>query len=403
MLNWFKKKKTLDILFSISEIPKKYRKNKIWIKSWEKFDGEYIKKGEKLCELEIENVYWLEPIDVNANKDGILEIFKQSPTESNENLIVDKEKLFAIHNSVDNKKAQELKNKKFENIPKIEIDEFSGTKQLKWESISGRKKNYSYDTDLYDCIITKSFDDNFDKLMFALNNIDGKDYIIFKYPTKNYKLKIRDSISFLFENGQIIQYEIENLPYKSFDDTSWGIIYETKVQMTFSEINIFKNQNFSKWQIEFASTGKKITGGRGIANYINLPDLQFAIKKLANDYLKIVQKEISNYIPLNDRNEILTEQQNQNDIESTCYIYLMVDLSNNYYKIGISNKPAYRERTLQSEKPTVEMLCYKEFPNRKIANNIEQALHKTYSKKRIRGEWFDLTEKEVTEIKKMLK
>jgi len=403
MLNWFKKKKTLDILFSISEIPKKYRKNKIWIKSWEKFDGEYIKKGEKLCELEIENVYWLEPIDVNANKDGILEIFKQSPTESNENLIVDKEKLFAIHNSVDNKKAQELKNKKFENIPKIEIDEFSGTKQLKWESISGRKKNYSYDTDLYDCIITESFDDNFDKLMFALNNIDGKDYIIFKYPTKNYKLKIRDSISFLFENGQIIQYEIENLPYKSFDDTSWGIIYETKVQMTFSEINIFKNQNFSKWQIEFASTGKKITGGRGIANYINLPDLQFAIKKLANDYLKIVQKEISNYIPLNDRNEILTEQQNQNDIESTCYIYLMVDLSNNYYKIGISNKPAYRERTLQSEKPTVEMLCYKEFPNRKIANNIEQALHKTYSKKRIRGEWFDLTEKEVTEIKKMLK
>jgi len=137
--------------------------------------------------------------------------------------------------------------------------------------------------------------------------------------------------------------------------------------------------------------------------YINLPDLQFAIKKLAYDYLNIAQKEISNYKPLNDRNEILTEQQNQNDIESTCYIYLMVDLSNNYYKIGISNKPVYRERTLQSEKPTVEMLCYKEFPNRKIANNIEQALHKTYAKKRIRGEWFDLTEKEVTEIKKMLK
>jgi len=62
------------------------------------------------------------------------------------------------------------------------------------------KKNYSYDTGIYDCIITKSFDDNFNKLMFALNNIDGKDYIIFKYPTKNYKLKNGDSIFFLFEN-----------------------------------------------------------------------------------------------------------------------------------------------------------------------------------------------------------
>jgi hypothetical protein len=29
-----------------------------------------------------------------------------------------------------------------------------------------------------------------------------------------------------------------------------------------------------------------------------------------------------------------------------CYVYLMKDVSNNYYKIGISKTPEYRERTL---------------------------------------------------------
>lgn len=85
-----------------------------------------------------------------------------------------------------------------------------------------------------------------------------------------------------------------------------------------------------------------------------------------------------------------------------CCVYLMKDTTNMNYKIGISNKPEYRERTLQSEKPSIEMVCYKLFPSRKIARAIESALHKTYLEKNIRGEWFMLDSDDVLEIVKTL-
>ena len=81
----------------------------------------------------------------------------------------------------------------------------------------------------------------------------------------------------------------------------------------------------------------------------------------------------------------------------------MIDTTNNYHKIGISNQPIYREKTLQSEKPTIEMVANKEFPNRKIAHSFEQALHSTYDEKRVRGEWFDLSQEEVDDIITSLK
>ena len=88
--------------------------------------------------------------------------------------------------------------------------------------------------------------------------------------------------------------------------------------------------------------------------------------------------------------------------ESSCHVYLMKDESNGYYKIGISNKPEYRERTLQSEKPTIVLLCAKEYPTRIIAEAIEAALHKAYGEKRLRGEWFALDEKDVLNVIKTL-
>lgn len=86
-----------------------------------------------------------------------------------------------------------------------------------------------------------------------------------------------------------------------------------------------------------------------------------------------------------------------------CFVYLMHDMANGYYKIGISNKPEYRERTLQSEKPTIELVSAKQFPSRVIAEAIEAALHKAFGEKRIRGEWFNLNDSEVEQIKQTLK
>lgn len=88
--------------------------------------------------------------------------------------------------------------------------------------------------------------------------------------------------------------------------------------------------------------------------------------------------------------------------EQACFVYLMHDKANGFYKIGISNRPEYREHTLQSEKPSIVLIVAKEFPIRAIAEAFEAALHKTYEKQRIRGEWFNLTPQDVENLKRSL-
>lgn len=73
--------------------------------------------------------------------------------------------------------------------------------------------------------------------------------------------------------------------------------------------------------------------------------------------------------------------------------YIMIDHNTGYYKIGKSKKPRFREKTLQSEKPTIEMLFV-------INKNIEKELHRRYSDKRVRGEWFRLEDKDVEYLRK---
>lgn len=82
-----------------------------------------------------------------------------------------------------------------------------------------------------------------------------------------------------------------------------------------------------------------------------------------------------------------------------CFVYLMKDLRNGAYKIGISNDPSFREKTLQSEQPKIKVIAVKKYINRKIAGAIEKALHETYSHKRKRGEWFNLDEEDLKELK----
>lgn len=74
-------------------------------------------------------------------------------------------------------------------------------------------------------------------------------------------------------------------------------------------------------------------------------------------------------------------------------VYLMIDHNTGYYKIGRSNNPLKRESTLQSEKPTIELIGHWE-----MVYKEEKALHDYYSNKRIRGEWFALTPNDVEEI-----
>lgn len=78
------------------------------------------------------------------------------------------------------------------------------------------------------------------------------------------------------------------------------------------------------------------------------------------------------------------------------FVYLMRDTSLNYHKIGFSTKPAFREKTLQAEKPTIQLEHY--WPGTWKA---EQYLHTKFKDKHVRGEWFDLNHYDIAEIKAM--
>ena len=406
MFNLFKKKKaklpketldipkenqenTIDFIFGIELIPDEYRGLKVWVKQWFNSNGDYIRKGEELCRLNIENERY---IILYATTDGYLEIFKQIPTDNNESFLVDKERIFSIHKEINQQKAAELRGKHFENVPLIITDDFLGTKIIKWEVVAGRRNEELLFKGIFDSFLFFAKNDNLDILFFTINNINCKDYAVFKYPTKKYKLTVGSIISLLFDNGEIIKLKILTKPYKYSDVSDWGHIFEVKVPLTTKELEILQYHDLLQWQIEFTNLGKKIAGSLD-------KNQQYAVKKLSNDYFSLVQRNISNYQPLIDKDDISQVETFDNEV---CYVYLMIDLKNNYHKIGISNKPQYREKTLQSEKPTIELVCSKRFPNRKIAASFEQALHQTYGDKRIRGEWFDLNDKEAQELKESL-
>lgn len=113
------------------------------------------------------------------------------------------------------------------------------------------------------------------------------------------------------------------------------------------------------------------------------------------------KEEWQDVIPLFPKTTIETKEiKSANNQE--CYVYFMHDTKTLCYKIGISNEPDWRERTLQSEKPSIKLIAAKKFVNRRIAANIEKALHESYSHKRKRGEWFNLDQEDIEEIKSTL-
>lgn len=80
------------------------------------------------------------------------------------------------------------------------------------------------------------------------------------------------------------------------------------------------------------------------------------------------------------------------------YIYLMEDLRNKKFKIGKSKTPGKRERTLQSEVPQIVMRF--SIPTEEAR---EKELHERFDAKRIRGEWFELSQDELVWLVSFLK
>jgi len=73
------------------------------------------------------------------------------------------------------------------------------------------------------------------------------------------------------------------------------------------------------------------------------------------------------------------------EVECEEYLYLMKNNLNGQYKIGRSNNPSYRERTLQSQEPDVNLVA-----KFKGLAYLEREWHDYFDSERVRGEWFKL-------------
>ena len=137
-----------------------------------------------------------------------------------------------------------------------------------------------------------------------------------------------------------------------------------------------------------------------------LLELQISIVKT----LKMYSNENFNEQKISELNELACKNAMQDTIDNQknkgeskkvkkvnkTFIYIMIDHNTGYYKIGHSKNVISRERTLQSEKPTIELLYTFEGDIRD-----ERDLHENYKDLRVRGEWFALEEYMLEEIKTM--
>ena len=108
--------------------------------------------------------------------------------------------------------------------------------------------------------------------------------------------------------------------------------------------------------------------------------LDTILEKSDFNYLKLKYLELDNILFKNSLNSGINQK-----------TYLMRDSNTGLIKIGKAVDPKFRERTLQSEKPTISLFAV-------CDNLVERELHKKYNDKRVRGEWFKLGEDEVSKI-----
>lgn len=102
---------------------------------------------------------------------------------------------------------------------------------------------------------------------------------------------------------------------------------------------------------------------------------------ITNSTIKAWNKEaVSEYIKESKQSTSASNAANKNQ-----KTYLMRDVNTGFIKIGKSKSPKVRERTLQSEKPTIKLIAI-------CDEDIESKLHSDFSRHRVRGEWFDFND-----------
>lgn len=260
---------------------------------------------------------------------------------------------------------------------KIEQDRFSKAKTLIWSSADNIQ---ILPDEWYEFRVGFNYIKNETTIMFGFKNVYSKQTLNNKYKTIDGKYYY---FYLLLEDGESYEYNKRNYRETYIGENDYHIWVEYTLGM--QEINSFLHNAIEAVRI--------CTPEGEIFEYEAEPSLYDNFKKYVKVYYDAIVK---------CDGSLKCDIGESSRIAESCFVYLMHDLANNYYKIGISNNPAYREHTLQSEKPTIELIIAKEFPVRRIAEAFEAALHKTYEAKRLRGEWFRLDSNDVIDLIKAL-
>ena len=285
---------------------------------------------------------------------------------------------------------EELVQNKYQTSYYIGRDVFTGEKTIKWQQVFGISPDSGFRDGVWEGV---EF---------------GKRNVVIIYSVQNNKAVLRlhtgknlekGSVKINIAGGDKIQLLLSNQ-----ESISYIVSSSTKLNDYIKECCIPLSSSDIEKLKEYPIVGIRISKNNSdisVDYYINIDKKVWAI--IYDDY-------VTKYLAALEECEIDWKAQSstkeQKDTERNneeCFVYLMHDTTNNAYKIGISNNPHYREHTLQSEKPFIELLGSKQFPTRKIAAAFESALHDAYGDKHIRGEWFFLDADDVNNVLESLK
>lgn len=348
----------------------------ITIKRWLVNDYSKVKKGEDILEVtEFTSLESRFSTTIKASYSGLL-IKKYDELFGIKNKLRRGDPLYTIYS--DESKLRD----NYLNVVTVAKDDFTKTVTIVGYKCAGNTLGF-----------------NMGSIYLNFENTDGKNHLLLRFNRKDINLNKKCSLHLLLGDDSVITLNAIANPVKENASTSIA-----KYQLKQEDIIKLEREKLIKWQIT-NEDGLTIKVGNNICCLDSndtttlTQDLSYEIFQ---DFIKDFNKTVKDNL-LGDKQEEADKTNTKRIVNGSCYVYLMIDTTNNFYKIGISNHPKYREHTLQSDKPSIELLCAKKYPSRVIAEAIESALHKSYAKKRIRGEWFNLDVSDIEDIKQTLK